>query len=572
MQEVINQILEGNFDYENGSLDFSCAKIELSIQKGQIYEGSFHIYGVPGTFTSGTVFSTDRRMECLNTEFIGTDEEILYCFHGEKLEEGDVVKGNFCVISNHGEYYIPYVVSVVRAEMYSSVGSIKNLFHFANLAKSNWAEAVKLFYSPAFESIFTGSDAQYADDYYGLSSYKGSEQNMEEFLIQVNKKQRVEFLAESDSLSIELSTYELSGSVLERELTIIRNGWGYTRLYVECTGDFLFTEKEVITDDAFLGTYCRLPVYIDPNYCRKGKNYGEICLYNSYVTLRIPVTVKLEGALRRNHQELFKKRTTAELMEYYLAYRMRKIGTTTWMKETGKLVDKLVAMDENDIAARLFQTQLLITEQRINEAGWMLDHVADLLDKQEADDTLTAYYLYLTTLVHNDIAYTVRATGEVEHIYRQNNANWRVGWLLLFLSENIGKSVTAKWMFLEKQFATGCCSPVIYTEALVLLNNNPTLMRKLGTFEQQILYFGARKELLKGEVLEQLLSYVGKVKEYSEVLFMTMKCLYAKTPMGKKYAHQHTRAITPPLLVSPFAMLVIIPVIGMIKQPMKKIP
>lgn len=528
MQEIMNQILEGNFDYGNGALDFSCTKIELSIQKGQVCEGSFHIYGVPGLFTSGTVLSSDRRMECLNSGFVGTDEEIAYCFHGEHLEDGDVVKGNFYIISNHGEYYIPFVVTVEREVIQSSVGNIKNLFHFANLAKSNWAEAVKLFYSPVFEGVFAGSDAQYAEDYYGLSTYKGSEQNMEEFLIQINKKQRVEFLAEEENLVVELSPYDMTTAVLEREITVIRNGWGYTRLYVECTGDFLFTEKEVITDDAFLGTYCRLPVYIDTNYCRYGKNYGEVCLFNSYVTLRIPVVVKVEDSARRKSQETVRKRATVELMEFYLAYRMRKIGTGTWLRETGKLVDKLVALDENDIAARLFQTQMLITEDRINEAGWMLDHVADLLEKQGAEDTLRAYYLYLTTLVHNDSGYTVRATGEVEHIYRQDNSNWRVGWLRLYLSENIAKSATGKWMFLEKQFKTGCCSPVIYTEAVILLNNNPTLLCKLGAFEQQVLLFGARREVLKGEVLEQMLAHVGKVKEYSEVLFITMKYLYAK--------------------------------------------
>lgn len=35
MQKVINQIMEENFDYENGSLDFSCAKIEISLNRGR---------------------------------------------------------------------------------------------------------------------------------------------------------------------------------------------------------------------------------------------------------------------------------------------------------------------------------------------------------------------------------------------------------------------------------------------------------------------------------------------------------------------------------------------------------
>lgn len=528
MQKLINQILEGNFDYENGSLDFSCAKIEISVKKDEIYEGSFHIYGTPGMFTGGSVISSDWRMECLNKEFIGTDEEIFFRFHGTTLEEGDVVKGNFYIISNQGEYYIPFVVNVERSMVESTIGGIKNLFHFANLAKSNWQEAVRLFYSPEFTRIFNGSDTQYFDDYRALSAYSGVEQNMEEFLIRINKKQKVEFLTEEESLTVELPVYDAGYHVAERQLTIVKNGWGYTNLYVECTGDFLFTEKEILTDDDFLGTYCRLPVFVDSSFCRKGKNYGQICLYNSYVTLNIPVIVKVGADSGRNTQRLTEKRSMVQLMEFYQAYRMHKISTATWLKETGKLVDRLVAMDENNIAARLFQAQLLITEERRNEAGWILDHVADLFEKQQADDTLMAYYLYLTTLIHDEVAYVVKVTSKVEHIYRQNNSNWRVGWLLLYLSEEYHKSPAGKWSFLEKQFKAGCTSPVIYIEALSLLNYNPTLLRKLGQFEQQVLYYGTRQDSLKSETIEQMLYLVEKEKEYSEVLFKTLKNLYQK--------------------------------------------
>lgn len=53
MQKIINQILEGNFEYENGSLDFSCEKIELSLAKGESCEGSFRVYATPGQFATG---------------------------------------------------------------------------------------------------------------------------------------------------------------------------------------------------------------------------------------------------------------------------------------------------------------------------------------------------------------------------------------------------------------------------------------------------------------------------------------------------------------------------------------
>ena len=164
MQKTVGQILEGNFNYESGSLDFSCEKIELSIQKGEQYEGTFRIHAAAGIYTEGTVHSSDWRVECLTQEFTGTEEEILFRVHGGRLEEGDVVKGVFDVVSNQGEYYLPFVVNVEYRMPESSIGSIKNLFHFANLAKSNWREAVKLFYSPEFARIFSGSDARHAEE------------------------------------------------------------------------------------------------------------------------------------------------------------------------------------------------------------------------------------------------------------------------------------------------------------------------------------------------------------------------------------------------------------------------
>lgn len=526
MQKVIDQIMEENFDYENGSLDFSCAKIEISLNRGEVYEGSFRIYAGQGQFTNGTVLSSDLRMECMTKEFIGCDEEILFRFHGENLEEGDVVKGNFYVISNQGEYYIPFVVSVEHALLDSSIGAVRNLFHFANLAKSNWQEAVKLFYSSAFCSVFTGGDTQFAEDYRALSVYEGSEQNMEEFLIRVNKKQKVEFLVQEEELILDAVRSTGAYAVTERELTIVRNGWGYTRLFVECTGDFLFTEKQVITDDDFLGNRCVLPVFIDGSLCREGKNYGQVLLYNSFVTLAVPVTVRIGDGSPRNPQVVTRKRCTVQLMELYQAFRVKKISTGTWLRETGKLVEKLVAMDENDVSARLFQAQMLITEERYNEAGWILDHVAELLERGVGSDTLRAYYLYLSTLIHREQKYVDRVTSEVEHIYREDNANWRVAWLLLYLSEEYHKSVTGRWIFLEKQYMAGCSSPILYIEAVALLNSNPALLRRLGPFERQVLWYGAKEDLLKTEVVGQMLYLVEKVKEYSDVLYRTLKKLY----------------------------------------------
>ena len=529
MQEIVKRILEGNFEYENGSLDFSCTKLEISLSGGSVYEGSFHITATSEGFTEGYIMSSDIRMECLTTEFTGNDVEILFCFHGENMEEGDVLKGTFSVVSNQGEYYLPFVVSIEHRVINSSVGNIKNLFHFANLAKSNWKEAVKLFYSKEFPRVFTGSDTQLYECYRALSAYPGNEQNMEAFLIQANKKQKIDFLTEEKQLKLTLPVVENPYAVTESIVTIIRNGWGYTGLQVECEGDFVFTEKEYLSDDDFLGNRCRLPVYIDSSLCRRGMNFGRVFIYNSYFSLEVPVEVRL-GEESPGRAEIGKqKQVLVQLMKFYQAFRLKKISKSAWLKETNKLVANLITFDEEDVAARLFQAQLLITEERFHEAGWILDHAVEMMErKEQGDDVLWAYYLYLTTLIQREEEYIDWVANEVEGIYKRNRQEWRVAWLLLYLSEEYNKSASAKWSFLERQFQYGCISPILYIEALNLLNSNPAVLRRLEGFGLQVAYFGARYGMLKGETVEQLLYLVGKVKEYSLVLEKLLMMLYEK--------------------------------------------
>lgn len=529
VQEKINRILEGSFDYENGTLDFSCSKIELALSKGSIQEGSFYINSIPGRPTDGCVVSSDLRMECLTPEFSGSSAEIAYCFHGEHMEEGDVVKGAFYVISNQGEYYLPFVVSIEHTILTSSIGNIRNLFHFANLAKSSWKEALKLFYSPDFKSILTGNDGRFLGAYRGLSAHAGNEQNMEEFLIYINKKQQVEYYAKEAELAAAMALAEGPYTVTEREVEIVRNGWGYTALNVECEGDFLFTEKEFLTDDDFLGNVCRLSVFLDTGRCREGRNFGRIFIFNSYVSLVIPVEVRIGEESLGRRVALTRKQITVQLMKAYEAFRLKKSSTSVWLKETGRLVERLVSMDEDDIAARLFQAQVLITEERFNEAGWILDHAADLIEQSVKDvDVLYAYHWYLTTLLPGGEQHLKEAAARVEQIYRRRRGEWRVAWLLLYLSDEYGRSAAGKWSFLREQFDRGCVSPVIYIEALFLLNANPPLMRRLEGFELQVLYYGARQDCLGEETVGQLLYLCGRKREYSRVLLNVLERLYGK--------------------------------------------
>ncbi|MDO4303022.1 MAG: DUF5717 family protein [Bacillota bacterium] len=525
MQDVIERILEGNFNNDVRSLDFSSPVIELTLQENEQYEGSFTVFGPKDQVTEGTVSSSRLKMKCLTERFSGPEEEIGYRFDASGMTEGDQLKGEFRMISNQGEYYIPYTVTIVEEALKSELGDIKNLFHFANLARTNWDEAVNLFYSREFYRVFNGADRQYYAIYRGLVGGGRKEQNVEEFLLQVKKKQKVEFLLEETEIRIDNPQ-----KVVESRLVINRNGWGYSELFLETEGDFLILEKEVIRDEDFLGNCYRLPFYVSSERLHAGKNYGSIRIYNPYVSMTAhivvtnsPVTMKITGIRRQ------KRHCIMELMQYYEAFRTKKISASYWMKETEALLGTLMEMDDHDVAFKLFHVQLLLTQERYNEAEWTLNQAKEMM-AGSFDPTLHSYYLYLTTLLDRREDYIDEVAGQVERIFAQNDHSWRIAWLLLYLSEDYNKSPSKKWLILEEQCKQGCSSPVIYIEAWNLLAANPTLLMRLQSFELQVLTYAAKRELLIPDVITQIVYLAGKQKNYSARLFGILRSCYAQMP------------------------------------------
>lgn len=525
MYSAVKRILAGEYNKEAGPLGFSDSRIELSVQEGKCYEGSFSILGPENEPTEGRVMSGSLRMQCLTGEFSGSREEIAYRFDPAEMKEGETYQGEFCIISNHGEYSIPFKVTIVAQEAESSLGAIRNLFHFANLARTNFEEAVSLFYSDQFAQVFRGADRQYYTLYRGLSEGEPRPQRVEEFLLEIKKKQKMAFLLEENEIRIENPKENT-----EYKVVISRNGWGYSELKAEADGDFLVLEKTVIRDEDFLGNCYRLPFYLSRRHLHAGKNFGTIRLSNAYTALEavILVNVPIQG-VRLPGRRSGSKHRIAELMQYYEAFRVKKISAESWMQETEKIVGQLLEADNKDISVRLFQTQLLITQERYPEAEYALKE----LEKQVTehfDAALYCYYLYLTTLINRDGAYIDEVAGQVERIFVQNAENWRIAWLLLYLSEEYGRSPSRKWIALEEQCRLGCSSPVIYIEAWNLILSNPMLLTKLEGFGLQVLTYAAKKELLNESLAEQIVYLSSRLKVYSERVFYLLKKCYEILP------------------------------------------
>lgn len=530
MKHIIQEILEGNFKSDNTSMDFSCRCVEFTLSPGSVEEGFFTIYAPEGTLTEGHVISSDLRMECLTETFSGSQDDIYYRVDASEMKVGDEIKGSFNIISNQGEYYLPFSVTIIKCTVKSSIGDIRNLFHFTNLAKSEWQEAVKLFYSEEFEQVFSGSDRQYYNAYKGLAEVYGNEHNVEEFLLTINKKKPVEFIPEETQIVIEnpdpLSRYAL---------VINRNGWGYTHLKIEAEGDFINIDEEEVSDNEFLGNLYRLYYYINDEKLHAGNNYGCIRLISCECTISVPVTVVYRTESARKLHGIYKerKRVIVQLMQLYQNFRLKKITSKTWMEETGRLIDRLKGLYGKDISTALFQAHLYITQERLNEARWILEQNRDdAAAIREEKPEIWCYYLYLMQLCGRDDEDIGDTASQIMRIYERNRGNWRIAWILLFTADEYIKSASRKWTLFEELFANNCNSPILYMEAWNVLAMNPATLLKLGEFELQILNYAAKNDVIKDEIVIQLVYLAQKQKDFSGILFDILVSCYDNKPQN----------------------------------------
>ncbi|MCR5594352.1 MAG: DUF5717 family protein [Lachnospiraceae bacterium] len=526
MKRVIDNINNGKIDRIFGTLTFSVSSVEHTVRPGAICEGSFSVTAASGNLTEGYVYTDDYRMECLTTEFTGTHDEIAYRFRTDNLIPGRDVTGNFILITNRGEYQIPFTIHSELPVLESSMGPIRNIFHFTNLAKAKWNEALKLFYDPAFSGIFTDSDREYLPLYRVLSGVRDSERNMDEFLISVKKKTAVEYIPSEKS--IEISDPD---GMSRFDMDITRNGWGYTSFAIETEGDFISVEEQTVDFDAFLGNKYQLYYYIDSSKLHSGKNFGAIILKTDRTDTVIPVTVSctVERMYLKDMTRIGMQNIVA-LMERYEAHRLKKISTRTWLQDSTEIVDDMLANDPEDLRARLYRIHLMITKEHNNEALWNLKKVRPQAQSIKTENSyLWCYYLYLNSLIDEDDMDMETLIDEVEYCYKTDPDNWRLCWLLSVMSDDYKDSLR-RWDMYEEAYRRGCNSPAIYMEASKIVLENPALITKLEGFDMQVIRYMCKKGVMNDDIAMVVLSIAEHFKDYSPTIVRLLMFCYKDSP------------------------------------------
>lgn len=509
---------------ENGKqqryLEFSCESIELNIRAGEVLEGSFSIYA-SGKHAEGRIYSSDTRMRLSSFEFRGEEFEVNYCFDGTAAEVGNTIKGEFDIISNCKEYTIPYRVNVQKPQLECSLGTVKNMFHFTNLAQTSWDEAVELFYSPDFPCIFHRSDRNAWLSYIGFSKNKGNEQNVEEFLIEISKKTPIIYTCDIEGFLLE----DIQDSTW-RQVEITRSGWGYSFLNIKAEGDFLSTDKEVLASCDFENNKCIFTIYIDAAKLHNGVNSGAVVMSDACNDYTIPVDILMDDEPAKRDRSRKERQVLCNLARAYVDMRFDRKTGSEWAAVLEENVEILNELDEDNLVFTLYRIQLLLEKGRTNEAKWYLDNMEKRLIEENAPAEVKGYYLYLTTFLNSDVEYVGRVCGELEGAYADSPEKWQLAWFTLQLKEELLNDADLRWSFIGEMYANGCMSPLMLCEGVLILQENPAFLIKIGDLEEKVLWFGAKNRQLVPELIEQLQYLEARKEEYSQLLLRTLYEVY----------------------------------------------
>lgn len=523
MRKVIDRYADGFFDYDTGKLLFSVSKVEGSLPCGEILEDTFTLSSEDGRDFSALIYTSDMRLVCRNDSVKDVSEATIhYVFDSTGLESGDVIKGDIRIVSNAGEYYLPFVFSVTYGMVQSSLGNVRNLFHFAGQAQSNWREAVELFYNPSFVQVFGGNDRIHYDKFRGLSNLKGNSQAVDDFLVAINKKRPVTY-------SVDRSMYEYTdvSDTLKCEFILHKSSWGNVEARVTTDAPFIRIERENLCDLDFIGNDHLLKFSIHTSAMHEGKNFGRIYIDSAHSSIEVSIVASQrfrQNAKRVERRE--KRNLMANLVRQYVDFRMKKTNVSYWVRESMKIVERMNALDDKNPVSRLYQVQLLTVQHRENEAKWILEHVENEMNVKRHSDACYAYFLYLKTLTNREEEYINQIAAQIRAMYERNPNCFEILWTMLYLDEDLSENATRKITLLESMFDRGCFSPVLYIEAYNFFVANTEKLNKLGKFEIQVLGFAAKSGIMDADVIKQLLYLAGKQREFNPALYKLLSQVY----------------------------------------------
>ncbi len=526
MKGIVEQYAKGEFNVDRPEVSISVSELTLFVEAHSVYRGSFQVRSENNIPVKLMVYDSRYLMDFESHTFVGKKNTVNYSFNAGGLEKGKSFKGNINIITDGGEFKIPYKISVVEPYIELEGRKVGDLFQFAALAEEDWELAIRIFGSEEFVRTFIGNDDNLRRVYDTLNLSLSINQAMEEFLIYTHKKRGLTLTANQKEILIEMPK-----ELVRATISINKNTWGYTHTGIRSDSDFLIPEKNKISGADFEGNTFRLNFLIDPKKIPEGINTGYISFWNAYQNIKVKINIVRPDTVKEmpknRHRNAMIKQSTDALIRSYIDFRTDKIKLAEYTETTRDALETLLKYQPEDNMYKLAMFHMYILDGRVEYVKQEFVRIDADTSFENLSDMEQCYYSYLKALISRERPVIDAAARLIRKKFNKGGNRLFYFWLLLFVDLSYTED---KWLLYEdiqKLYNEGINSPVIYFEICDMFNKQPLMMKKIAPLEISAVRWGMRNEFISDDVVVEFVKTASRLKNYDEHAFKMLESIYS---------------------------------------------
>lgn len=518
MKNKIQKFSKGDFQLIRPDVIFDETNLVLVIGEGEVYRGSFTMKANNGGIIRGLVYPSSFRVHFKDQGFEGNPARVEFTYDGRGLRPGHVEKGKFTVVCTGGEYELSFTAIIEKPYVMTSYGKVQSTDDFRKLAIKDFSEAGRLFRSREFYEILKYENERTFYLYDNMRKWSLSEQAMEEFMVGIKQKECIFLTLPGEGMLFEDLIEPTKGT-----LTLMKNTWGYMPIRIDTIGDFLKVSRPEISTEDFVGNVYEIEYVVRSEKLHGGRNYGALRFVTPYETLTYEVEILQNQEYDENHRvpELL----MAQIIKEYVGYVAERIELNYWVDSA---IEKMVALRKLDPLNELYQlmqAHIYMIGNKTEEAKWILENYNYNRFAIGKDPMTNCYYLYLTAIVRGKGNHVDRVLDEIGKTYTRHQDSWPLLAMIMDLEPRY-RNPYKRLEVLEQQFQYGVHNVLFYLQAYLCYQEKPTLLKKLGPFEIQVLNFAAKYRLMTKELALYVSNFASQQKNYSDAMFRILERIY----------------------------------------------
>ena len=503
--------------------------LNLTIEAGQTFYGSFKVISTNQIELSGRVLSTNDKVVLEQTKLSGTECQISFYFKGKLAIEGEEHFGDFLLLTNGGEFNLPYCITVVPKKLWIGEQSYGDMEEFGRFAKVDWKRAREAFFTKEFKEVFIIKDKKRLSLYQGLLKGRSKDVILDNFLQETaGKKPLLLSLSEKGAEGKPLYLFPKE----EKKLTLQKEGWGCVDGKVYSRDGNLWIDRESFTCADFLEG--SLPITFS---FRDTKTVGsdELIIETVFQKISIPVIYRREAAKRKPAKRNDNQILLAGFFQTYVGLRTGRLTVEEYGRESMDLINRISVQEVEEAFLELCRFQILVVLKQAGmleeeeEYGALAQTIENRRNVYLKNPLCRNYFYYLMALYKKDKASILEASLQIRDSYEKEHYFYDF-WMLLYVDRSFALDLKGQCERLFAYAREGENSPLLYLGLLDVLNQNPYYLEDLKEDKARLIGWGIRHGYLSLELSRHFAKLTMKEKFYRPNLLKLLQKLYKIRP------------------------------------------